>query len=347
MCRERRKLSLDATENPLHHFDPMKIITPTIKIGAAMLALHGLALAGGEGWSSDYAASKEQAAEANKDLLIDFTGSDWCSWCIKLNKEVFSHEPFKEGVKDTFVLVEVDSPRDKSKLSEETQKQNAELGEKYAVQGYPTILLTDAKGRPYAKTGYQKGGPESYVSHLNELRGNKAKRDEAFATAEKSEGVEKAKALIAALEAMDLGDELIANFYGETVEQIKAADPKDETGFAAKLAQKKRLSDFESELQALAGKQDMDGALALVETTIKEGGFGDEETQQIMMTRAMIFAQQQKTDEAIKAVDEAIAHAPKSKLVPGIENFKKRLEANKKKVDEAPAAKDEAPDAAE
>ena len=60
----------------------------------------GVALAGGEGWSNDYAASCKQAAEAKKDLLIDFTGSDWCGWCIKLNKEVFSHDEFKAGVKD-------------------------------------------------------------------------------------------------------------------------------------------------------------------------------------------------------------------------------------------------------
>ncbi len=51
-------------------------------------------------WSSDFEASKKQAAEAKKDLLIDFTGSDWCGWCIKLNKEVFSLEPFKAGVKN-------------------------------------------------------------------------------------------------------------------------------------------------------------------------------------------------------------------------------------------------------
>ena len=128
------------------------------------MALLGTAFAGGEGWSSDFEAAKKQAAESKKDLLIDFTGSDWCGWCIKLNDEVFKHDAFKAGVKDSFVLVELDFPKDKSKLSEETQKQNKELGEKYAVQGYPTILLCDADGRPYAATGYQKGGPEKYVA---------------------------------------------------------------------------------------------------------------------------------------------------------------------------------------
>jgi len=322
----------------------MKSINITTTLCAAIVALHGAAFAGGEGWSADYAASKKLAAETKKDLLIDFTGSDWCGWCIKLNDEVFKHEPFKAGVKDSFVLVELDFPRDKSKLSDETKKQNAELGKKYSVRGYPTILLCDAEGRPYAGTGYQEGGPEKYVTHLNELREKKAKRDESFAAAQKAEGVEKAKALIAALEAMDLKDEMVATFYGDIAAQITAADPKDETGFGKKAAAKKRSADFQSALQALARKQDMDGALALVEKTLKEGGFGKEETQQMMMTRAVIYAQQQKFDEALKAVDEAIEFAPGSPMVSGIKGFRKKLEEGKKKAEAAPAVEEEKAD---
>lgn len=290
------------------------------------MALHGTTFAGGEGWISDFTAAKKQAAESKKDLLVDFTGSDWCGWCIKLVDEVFKHDAFKTGVKDTFVLVEVDFPKDKSKLSQESQKQNQELGAKYGVKGYPTILLCDAAGRPYAKTGYQKGGPESYIEHLNKLRENKAKRDEAFGSAEKAKGVEKAKALITALEAMSLDEETVMNFYGDIIEQIKTADPKDETGFGKKGATLKRLKDLEKGLQELAGNKDMDGALKLVDDTIKQGGFETVETQQIMMTRAVIYAQQAKFEESLKAVDAAIAFAPDSPMVPGIKGFREKIE---------------------
>jgi thioredoxin-related protein len=305
-----------------------------IRICAVLVALHcpGIALAGGEGWTADFAAAKKEATESKKDLLIDFTGSDWCGWCIKLNKEVFSHEPFKAGVKDKFVLVELDYPKDKSKLSAETIKQNEELGKKYEIQGYPTILMCDAEGRPFAATGYQAGGPEAYVKHLDELRAGKVTRDKSFEAAAKTKGVEKAKALVAALAAMGLEDGLVTKFYGDVVEQIKASDPKDETGFAKAAAAKDRIKTFETDLGSLAQKGDFDGALALVDKTIKEGGFGTEETQQMMMTRAMIFAQQKKFDEAIKAVDEAKAFAPDSKLAAGIEGFKARLESSKKQA---------------
>lgn len=325
----------------------MKTIKLTSTLCAALVALHGVAFAGGEGWSSDFAAAKKEAEESKKDMLVDFTGSDWCGWCIKLSDEVFKKDPFKDGVKDTFVLVEVDFPQDKSKLSAETQKQNAELGEKYAVKGYPTILLCDAQGRPYASTGYQKGGPEKYVEHLNQLRGNKAKRDVAFATAEKAEGVEKAKALVAALDAMGLDSAMVSNFYGEVAEQITAADPEDETGFAKKGADSKRLADFQSSLEALASKNDMDGALALVDKTIKEGGFGTQETQQMMMTRAVIYAQQSKFDESLKSIDEAVAVAPESDMITGIEEFRKRIEDTQKKAADGPAKEDAKPAAKE
>jgi len=275
--------------------------------------------------------------------LIDFTGSDWCGWCIKLNKEVFSQDPFKAGVKDKFVLVELDYPKDKSKLSEDTQKQNEELGKKYQVQGYPTILLCDAEGKPFAATGYQPGGPEAYVKHLDELRAKKAVRDEALASAGKLEGVAKAKALVAALGAMELGDEMVQNFYGDVAAQIKAADPKDETGYIKAAEAKARFSKFQEELGACAQKGDHDGALALVDKTLKEGGYGKEETQQVMMTRGMILAQQKKFDEAIKAVEEAKAFAPDTKMAPAIDGFKARLEAGKKKAEEAKATEDKKP----
>lgn len=313
----------------------------TLKLGITLLALHfsGLALAGGEGWSSDFAASQKEAAETKKDLLIDFTGSDWCGWCIKLKEEVFSHDEFKAGVKDQFVLVELDYPSDKSKLSKATSKQNEELGEKYQVRGYPTILLTDAEGRPFAKTGYRPGGPEAYVKHLEELRAKKSARDEAFEKAEKNEGVEKAKVLVAALGAMDLDETMVSNFYADVVEQIKAADPQDETGFMKAEVAKLRIAKFQADLNAFAQKQDFDGALAHVDKTLAEDGFATEETQQMMMTRAVILAQQRKFDEAIKAVDEAKSIAPESKLIEGMDGFKKRLESEREKAGtEEPAA---------
>lgn len=305
------------------------------------------AFAGGEGWTSDFAAAKKQAADSKKDLLVDFTGSDWCSWCIKLDKEVFSQDAFKTGVKDKFVLVEVDFPKDPTILKAQTLKQNEELGKKYDIKGYPTILLCDADGRPFAATGYREGGADAYVKQLTELREKKKVRDDSFAAAEKATGVEKAKALEAALKSMELENTLITNFYGDVVEQIKAADPEDETGFAKAEATQTRLTKFNQDLNGFAQKGDFEGALKLVDDSIKDGSFPKDKVQKMMVTRAMIFAQTKKFDEAIKAVEEAKAFAPDSEIAADLDGFKKHLEEGKAKAEAKPADDNDSKEPAE
>ena len=190
--------------------------------------LAGSAFAGGEQWTEDFAAAQETAQSEGKDMILDFTGSDWCGWCIKLNEEVFSQESFQAYAPEHFVLVELDYPTPAVEQSDELKAQNAELKEHYAIQGYPTIFLTDAQGVPYAQTGYQAGGPDTYVEHLEELRQIRVNRDEQMDAAEQAQGVEKAGHLHEALQAV--GDDLALKYYKETVQQIIELDADNEAG---------------------------------------------------------------------------------------------------------------------
>lgn len=298
---------------------------------AALLSLFctGIAFAGGEGWTTDYEAAKKEAAGAKKSLLIDFTGSDWCGWCIKLNDEVFKHDTFKNGVKDKFVLVELDYPQDKSGQSEAVQKQNEELAKKYVIEGFPTILLTDEEGRPFAATGYEPGGPAEYVKHLDGLLAKRKTRDDGFAAAEKLEGPAKAKALVEVLDSMELNEATVSSFYVSTIDAIKKADPEDTTGFVKKQAAKERLIKFDTELNAFAEKQDFDGALGLIDKTLKEGGMEPEDTQRVTLMRGLIYAEQGKFDEALKVVDEAKKIAPDSEAAAQFDDLKKQLQSMK------------------
>jgi thioredoxin-related protein len=126
-------------------------------------------LVAGEGWMTDFEAAKIKAAAEGKPLMLDFTGSDWCGWCIKLDKEVFSQEEFKAYAKESLVLVELDFPRDASKLSAEVVAQNEALAKKYGIRGFPTILILSPEGKLVEKTGYQRGGAEAYVEHIKEI----------------------------------------------------------------------------------------------------------------------------------------------------------------------------------
>lgn len=305
---------------------------------AATLGLHAAAFAGGEGWTNNFDEASKTAAGEKKDLLIDFTGSDWCGWCIKLKEEVFQHDAFKDGVKDKFVLVEIDFPRDKEKagITEEIAEQNNKLQEKYGIQGFPTIMLTDASGKPFAQTGYQPGGPEKYVDHLDTLRAKKAARDEAFAKAGKSEGVEKAKALVSALEAMGLSDSSISGFYGDVVDQIKAADPKDETGFVKNIEDKEKYAAFEQKLGELMQGGDSEGAIALVDKTAKEGGLTGDLQQKVLGIKGIILLREGKTQEASAAIDAAIEVAPEGEVAPQLKAMKEQaLKAAEGKQEEA------------
>lgn len=190
--------------------------------------LTGSAYAGGEQWTEDFAAAQESAQSEGKDMILDFTGSDWCGWCIKLNEEVFSQEVFQVYAPEHFVLVELDYPTPKVEQSDELKAQNAELKEHYAIRGYPTIFLTDGEGVPYAQTGYQAGGPDNYVEHLEELRQIRVNRDEQMDAAEQTQGVEKAGHLHEAMQAV--GDDLALKYYEETVQQIIELDADNEAG---------------------------------------------------------------------------------------------------------------------
>lgn len=121
-----------------------------------------------EGWLTDFDSAKKLAAEKGFPVLADFSGSDWCGWCIKLDREVFSQTAFLDYAKKNLVLFLADFPS-RAKQSDEVKRQNEELSERYGVRGFPTVLLLDANGRVLARTGYREGGAEAYVDHLRQL----------------------------------------------------------------------------------------------------------------------------------------------------------------------------------
>lgn len=119
-------------------------------------------------WETDFELAKKRAKEENKSLLIDFTGSDWCGWCIRLNKEVFSKPEFQEYAAKHLIMVELDFPR-KKKLPDKLKEQNDKLQEEFKIEGFPTVILLNPRGREVARTGYEEGGPAKYVEHVKGL----------------------------------------------------------------------------------------------------------------------------------------------------------------------------------
>ena len=121
-------------------------------------------------WLNDYKKAQEEAKANNKLLLLNFTGSDWCGWCIKFDKEVWSQPQFKDYARDNLVLVELDFPRRKDQPVE-VKKQNVQLAQQYEVLGFPTIVVLNGNGQKlWQFDGYFPGGPEAFVAQLQKLR---------------------------------------------------------------------------------------------------------------------------------------------------------------------------------
>lgn len=120
-------------------------------------------------WMTDWEAAKAESASTGKPILILLTGSDWCTWCIKLEKAVFETKTFADFADENLVLMMADFPR-KTKLPEEVAKQNEALKKQYLADGYPTVWLLDAKGEKLsADLGEIGHDPDAWVAKLKEL----------------------------------------------------------------------------------------------------------------------------------------------------------------------------------
>ncbi|OGV46930.1 MAG: hypothetical protein A2X46_19185 [Lentisphaerae bacterium GWF2_57_35] len=138
-------------------------------LGVAAALLVGFAVAAqAKSWEDDFEKASAEAKQSGKYMLVDFSGSDWCGWCIKLDKEVFSRKEFKVFAEDNLVLVLLDFPRQKPQ-SKKLAKQNDALQKKYGIKGFPTVLILDPSGQLVETTGYQAGGAEPYVEMLKKI----------------------------------------------------------------------------------------------------------------------------------------------------------------------------------
>ena len=143
---------------------PMK----TLPLLVSLLALTLLPLRAGEAWLTDHAKALEKAKAENKPVVMDFTGSDWCGWCIKLDKEVFDTPSFQAYAQKNLVLLKLDFPRKRSIPASE-KKQNEELAAKYGIRGFPTIVVLNSEGTQVGQLGYRPGGPGPWIAELEKF----------------------------------------------------------------------------------------------------------------------------------------------------------------------------------
>ena len=116
-------------------------------------------------WLTDFAQAQKIAAAENKKLLLNFTGSDWCGWCIRLDQEVFAKEAFLKAAHKDYVLVKLDFPRGK-KLPANLKRQNEALARQYGIRGFPSIIVLKPNGKLHSQGGYVRGGPKAFLKSI-------------------------------------------------------------------------------------------------------------------------------------------------------------------------------------
>ena len=135
---------------------------------AVGLTLISITASAESSWVTDYKKAQEDAKAGKKLMLLEFTGSDWCGWCMKLDKEVFSTPEFQNYASRNLILVKLDFPR-RIPQTEALKKQNEQLAEKYGIQGFPTIIVLNGQGEKVGELGYIEGGPSPFLAKLETL----------------------------------------------------------------------------------------------------------------------------------------------------------------------------------
>ncbi len=285
-------------------------------------------------------AAKKQAAEQNKCILIEFTGSDWCGPCKMMKAKVLSKREFIDEASKNFILLELDYPN--APQAKEIKEANAAILAKYGVRAFPTVIFTDAKGDPYS--GFSGAKDMAFLKQA--MTQSLSKRDAVMAAKAKAAAAktpeDKLTALVEVMKMMP--KEYVENCYDDLKAEIIKLDSGDKYGYAASAAQKARvkregdaLRAFHKEVVKLKGNPP-----AMLE---KIRNYPDREkllpvNQQTLYMLEADFALhlQGDVDVALAALGKLLAIDPTTKLAKRAAQMKDYLEKNgdalKKNVEE-------------
>ncbi len=122
-------------------------------------------------WNYNFEEAKKLASEQDKNIILVFSGSDWCAPCIKLDKNIWQSDTFKKEAGDNWIIVKADFPRKKANtLSKEQTEHNRKLAEKFNLEGsFPLVVVLDKTGKVLGKMGFKNVSPEEYIKMIHAL----------------------------------------------------------------------------------------------------------------------------------------------------------------------------------
>ena len=122
-----------------------------------------------QNWQTDFEQAKKIATDQDKNIIIVFSGSDWCAPCIKLDKNIWQSEAFKKEATQEWIVVRADFPRKKAnELSKDQTDHNRKLAEKFNLEGsFPLVVILDKNGKVLGKMGFKNVSPEEYIKMIH------------------------------------------------------------------------------------------------------------------------------------------------------------------------------------
>ena len=272
-------------------------------------------------WTVNFDFAKKIAKEKDLNLLLLFTGSDWCVWCKKLNEEVFSQEEFQQEVVKMFVPVKFDFPSS-FKFPKEIADGYAAERDKYGVRGYPTVVLTDCEGNAFAVCGYQPGGAEGYITLLNNLVDGKKELDAKVAELKDGDAA-------AASELYNTLEEYSEKFKDPCVKEglkkyydiCREKSPEISRALEREEKIKQRLAEIDEQYKIGPGYDPSEAtpekaqqAVADYEALINSFSLEGEKKQEILMKMAFAYITVQEDEKAQEYLDKAVEAAPESEI---------------------------------
>jgi thioredoxin-related protein len=255
-------------------------------------------------WSTDAESAARTAREEQRDLLLLFTGSDWCPPCIKLEQQILGQPEFQSKAPEEFVLVKFDFPQN-TPLPQELEVQNNAWASRFGIEGFPTVVLLDQDLKPYAFTGFRDEGPQAYLTHLGELQKTRKQRDEFLTKADGSAGLDRARLLDQALSALD--PLVVEVYYSDIVEEIGELDPDDEAGLRTRyFAERDRemRKAIMSNIAMVARLREPAEAVTFIEETLARQRLPVDMWLVAQTTRLRLLRELDRVDEAHRLVDE-------------------------------------------
>ncbi len=268
-------------------------------------------------------AAKPIAKAENRTILLDLTGKDWCPGCIYIKSKILDSPVMDEAMGDQYLVVEIDYPRDPKKIDaipEAERNARADILKNYKVTGLPCVIYMDAEGLPFAVYSEYTQTPGEYIQKIMaKAEAVRVARDKAFAKASGLEGMEKARALVAALELLP---EVCRVQYTSVLEEIATLDPENTLGYSRLASDAHlrvdQLKAWEEHFKAFAATlsgapsepQNVVSIINMSEEYLKKPDLLPELRQQIVMLIADGYAFQRNIPMVYATLHRALNEAP-------------------------------------